>query len=55
VYPCETDSGSTWATDDDDHGRDNREHSVMPRMTMNWSLPHFDAIKAPIPDRAKWL
>jgi hypothetical protein len=35
VYPYETDARKIWATDDDDQGHDNMDHSVMPGMNMN--------------------
>jgi hypothetical protein len=35
VYPNETDAGKIWATDDDDQGHDNMDHSAMPGMKMN--------------------
>ncbi|MGC2400207.1 MAG: hypothetical protein WA510_10510, partial [Acidobacteriaceae bacterium] len=34
VYPYETDAAKIWATDDDDQGHDNMDHSVMPGMQM---------------------
>lgn len=35
VYPYETDPGTIWSTQDDDHGHDNMDHSDMPGMKMN--------------------
>jgi hypothetical protein len=35
VYPYETDAKKVWATDDDDPGPDNMDHSAMPGMKMN--------------------
>jgi hypothetical protein len=35
VYPYEADSQKIWATDDDDRGHDNMDHSSMPGMKMN--------------------
>jgi hypothetical protein len=35
VYPYEADSKKIWATDDDDQGHDNMDHSAMPGMKMN--------------------
>ncbi|MGA2047854.1 MAG: hypothetical protein ABSG96_09175 [Terracidiphilus sp.] len=35
VYPYETDPRKIWSTDDDDHGHDNMDHSMMPGMKMN--------------------
>jgi hypothetical protein len=35
VYPYETDPRKVWATDDDDSGHDNMDHSAMPGMKMN--------------------
>ncbi len=35
VYPNETDAKKIWATDDDDQGHDNMDHSAMPGMKMN--------------------
>jgi hypothetical protein len=35
VYPNETDAAKIWATDDDDQGHDNMDHSAMPGMKMN--------------------
>ena len=35
VYPYETDPGKIWATNDDDQGHDNMDHSAMPGMKMN--------------------
>src|SRR5580704_2708287 len=35
VYPYEADPKKIWATDDDDKGHDNMDHSVMPGMKMN--------------------
>jgi hypothetical protein len=34
VYPYETDPKKIWATDDDDEGHDNMDHSAMPGMKM---------------------
>lgn len=34
VYPYEKDPGKVWATDDDEHGHDNMDHSAMPGMKM---------------------
>jgi hypothetical protein len=35
VYPNEADAKKIWATDDDDQGHDNMDHSAMPGMKMN--------------------
>jgi hypothetical protein len=35
VYPYEADAKKIWATDDDDQGHDNMDHSSMPGMKMN--------------------
>jgi hypothetical protein len=35
VYPYESDPSKVWATDDDDQGHDNMDHSAMPGMKMN--------------------
>ena len=35
VYPYEADPKKVWATDDDDEGHDNMDHSAMPGMKMN--------------------
>jgi hypothetical protein len=35
VYPFETDPKKVWATDDDDMGHDNMDHSAIPPMKMN--------------------
>jgi hypothetical protein len=35
VYPYETDPKKIWATNDDDQGHDNMDHSAMPGMKMN--------------------
>jgi hypothetical protein len=35
VYPFETDPKKIWATNDDDEGHDNMDHSAMPGMKMN--------------------
>ena len=35
VYPYESDPKKVWATDDDDQGHDNMDHSAMPGMKMN--------------------
>jgi hypothetical protein len=35
VYPYETDPKKVWATDDDEQGHDNMDHSAMPGMKMN--------------------
>jgi hypothetical protein len=35
VYPNEADASKIWATDDDDQGHDNMDHSAMPGMKMN--------------------
>jgi hypothetical protein len=35
VYPYESDPKKIWATDDDDQGHDNMDHSAMPGMKMN--------------------
>jgi hypothetical protein len=32
VYPFETDPKKIWSIDDDDHGHDNMDHSIMPGM-----------------------
>jgi len=34
VYPFEKDPAKVWATDDDEHGHDNMDHSAMPGMKM---------------------
>ncbi len=35
IYPYETDPRKVWATDDNDEGHDNMDHSAMPGMKMN--------------------
>jgi hypothetical protein len=35
VYPLEADPKKVWATDDDEQGHDNMDHSAMPGMKMN--------------------